>query len=881
MGRPGTASSVAKTGTSATLQSVQRLPTLENLSIQDVELSAGVVDDVSLEVVLNKSGWKEPARQMLPVRYLRAGLQDLTFRVPRLGQVTISLDYAPADRGGAREEAERRGREAAARREAEERARAAAASEAEERRLRAEEAAKQAEEDAKQKREAAEAKRREAELAAQAAAKAAAEEEARRKAEAAKAADEARAAAAAAQADEAKAKAEEAREAVRKKEEARQQRQREIEEARQAEEEILREQQRKKELRLEAEKRAAEIERNKAEAKAAEEEILREQQRKKQERIEAEKRAAEAEARVAAEKAEEEARLAKEKAAAEKAAAEKAAAEKAAAEKAAAEKAAAEKAAAAKAAAEKEAAEKAAAAKAAAEKAAAEKAEEEVRVESELIDQAPPLAVRSVEDEEETAADDEGEEEEGEEEEGEEEEESEEEEGEEEESTAEEKEGEDDEDEEEDEDEDDDEPLAEMQGDLQVGCTLTIEVPISISEEAEAEGLTLQYGWHRCPTEPDDSAEWTPIGSTESRYVLTAEDVGCWLFGEWKLLGANGEASKEGATEASDECVRLMAEDRENLKAAILEGKAEYEVRTQDGPAKLCVTKQNISLKSRFGGTKVFDLSATVLSCDPEDPAGLLLATQKKPIACGLQKTEERDLLVLTSKAFSQLEGEASHEGKCKVWEGEGYGEYFGYLYGQVLLLYEGADAPEDKDGTEPSEALMLHGCKTEAVEEDGEDGPELSIADAGGEVFSLCFDDQKQRDDWKEAIDTRNDPPAIARASHILLKHNESRRMSSWRDPEGREIKRRTKQEAINLLKKYKKMIEEGKKDIATLAEAFSDCDTAKHGGDLGWFAAKYMQPEFEEAVLALRAPTDDEEGELSDIVETASGVHLIQRTG
>ncbi|KOO23876.1 hypothetical protein Ctob_007257 [Chrysochromulina tobinii] len=165
MGRPGTASSVAKTGTSATLQSVQRLPTLENLSIQDVELSAGVVDDVSLEVVLNKSGWKEPARQMLPVRYLRAGLQDLTFRVPRLGQ-----------------------------------------------------------------------------------------------------------------ADEAKAKAEEAREAVRKKEEARQQRQREIEEARQAEEEILREQQRKKELRLEAEKRAAEIERNKAEAKAAEEEILREQQ---------------------------------------------------------------------------------------------------------------------------------------------------------------------------------------------------------------------------------------------------------------------------------------------------------------------------------------------------------------------------------------------------------------------------------------------------------------------------------------------------------------------------------------------------------------------------------------------------------------------------
>ena len=53
------------------------------------------------------------------------------------------------------------------------------------------------------------------------------------------------------------------------------------------------------------------------------------------------------------------------------------------------------------------------------------------------------------------------------------------------------------------------------------------------------------------------------------------------------------------------------------------------------------------------------------------------------------------------------------------------------------------------------------------------------------------------------------------------------------------------------------------------------SDCDTAKHGGDLGWFAANYMQPEFEAAVLAL------EDGQLSDVVETASGVHLILRTG
>jgi len=212
------------------------------------------------------------------------------------------------------------------------------------------------------------------------------------------------------------------------------------------------------------------------------------------------------------------------------------------------------------------------------------------------------------------------------------------------------------------------------------------------------------------------------------------------------------------------------------------------------------------------------------------------------------------------------------------VWEGEGYGDYYGLVHAQVVLLYEGAEPPADD--AEASEALMLHGCKCEVVE-DSEDGPELSIADSGGEIFSLCFEDDASRDEWKEAIDTRSDPPAIARASHILIKHNESRRVASWRDPEGRDIGRRTKQAAIAMLKSYKKMIEEGKEDLATLAEQVSDCDTAKHGGDLGWFAANYMQPEFEAAVMELAAPTDDEEGELSDIVETASGVHLIQRTG
>jgi peptidyl-prolyl cis-trans isomerase C len=61
--------------------------------------------------------------------------------------------------------------------------------------------------------------------------------------------------------------------------------------------------------------------------------------------------------------------------------------------------------------------------------------------------------------------------------------------------------------------------------------------------------------------------------------------------------------------------------------------------------------------------------------------------------------------------------------------------------------------------------------------------------------------------------------------------------------------------------------------KDFAALAKEFSqDPGSAAQGGDLGFFAAQQMVPEFSNAAFKLKP------GAISDIVETQFGYHIIK---
>ena len=102
---------------------------------------------------------------------------------------------------------------------------------------------------------------------------------------------------------------------------------------------------------------------------------------------------------------------------------------------------------------------------------------------------------------------------------------------------------------------------------------------------------------------------------------------------------------------------------------------------------------------------------------------------------------------------------------------------------------------------------------------------------------------------------------PEQVQASHILIKV----------DPKADEAQ---KTAALDKIKDIKQKIENGE-DFAVLAKKYSQCPSSKKGGDLGFFGRGQMVKPFEEAAFKM------EIGQVSDIVQTTFGYHLIKLMG
>eukprot|EP00571_Detonula_confervacea_P011714 CAMPEP_0172298682 /NCGR_PEP_ID=MMETSP1058-20130122/1226_1 /TAXON_ID=83371 /ORGANISM="Detonula confervacea, Strain CCMP 353" /LENGTH=115 /DNA_ID=CAMNT_0013007969 /DNA_START=39 /DNA_END=386 /DNA_ORIENTATION=+ len=109
-------------------------------------------------------------------------------------------------------------------------------------------------------------------------------------------------------------------------------------------------------------------------------------------------------------------------------------------------------------------------------------------------------------------------------------------------------------------------------------------------------------------------------------------------------------------------------------------------------------------------------------------------------------------------------------------------------------------------------------------------------------------------------------------RTAHLLIKHTGSRNPVSRRTGEQVTL---SPEEALAELQSYEARIKsEGVSDaFPKYAAERSDCSSNRNNGDLGTFGRGAMQKPFEDASFALNV------GEMSGIVSTDSGYHLIYR--
>ncbi len=122
----------------------------------------------------------------------------------------------------------------------------------------------------------------------------------------------------------------------------------------------------------------------------------------------------------------------------------------------------------------------------------------------------------------------------------------------------------------------------------------------------------------------------------------------------------------------------------------------------------------------------------------------------------------------------------------------------------------------------------------------------------------------QTAEQEQTETLEQTEQEPEMIKASHILIAYRGAARSTATRSQD----------EARRLTGELAGRIADDSLSFEQAAIEYSDCPSGAQGGDLGRFGQGSMVPAFEESAFALQP------GEVSGVVETEFGYHLIKRT-
>ena len=158
-------------------------------------------------------------------------------------------------------------------------------------------------------------------------------------------------------------------------------------------------------------------------------------------------------------------------------------------------------------------------------------------------------------------------------------------------------------------------------------------------------------------------------------------------------------------------------------------------------------------------------------------------------------------------------------------------------------------------------------------------DGARFTLGGNGSREFVVRVESSAPKRSSRDGDDAGAPPkrpaggrPSIVTASHVLLKSVESRNPKVRH--KGNIPVTRSKAEAREQLQRIRDDIVAKVHSFGDMAQEHSECSSAKRGGDLGPFEFGQMMRPFSEAAYSL------EVGEMSDLVWSDSGVHIILRT-